>query len=46
MRKQYEQLKARAGAKPAVVAIARRLLLRARRMLLDGRAYVAEPVAA
>jgi transposase len=46
MRKQYEQLKARAGAKRAIVAVARRLLLRARRMLLDGRAYVAEPVAA
>jgi transposase len=46
MRKQYEQLKARCGAKRAIVAIARRLLLRARRMLLDGRAYVAEPVAA
>ena len=46
MRKQYEQIKARAGAKRAIVAVARRLLLRARRMLLDGRAYVAEPVAA
>ena len=46
MRSQYEQLKARAGAKRAVVVVARRLLLRARRMLLDGRAYVAEPVAA
>jgi transposase len=46
MRKRYEQLKARAGAKRAIVAVARRLLLRARWMLLDGRAYVAEPVAA
>jgi transposase len=46
MRKQYEQIKARAGAKRAIVAVARRLLLRAGRMLLDGRAYVAEPVAA
>jgi transposase len=46
MRKQYEQIKARAGVKRAIVAVARRLLLRARRMLLDGRAYVAQPVAA
>ena len=46
MRKQYEQLKARAGAKRAIVAIARLLLLRARRMLLDQRAYVAELAAA
>jgi transposase len=46
MRKQYEEIKARAGAKRAIVAVARRLLLRARRMLLDGRAYVAQPVAA
>jgi transposase len=45
MRKQYDELKARAGAKRAIVAIARRLLLRARRVLLDGRAYVVEPVA-
>ena len=46
MRRQYEGLKVRAGAKRAIIAVARRLLLRARRMLLDGRAYVAEPVAA
>jgi transposase len=46
MRKQYKQIKARAGAKRAIVAVSRRLLLRARRMLLDGRAYVAQPVAA
>lgn len=45
-RKKYEQLKARAGAKRAIVAIARRLLLRAGWMPLDRRAYVAELVAA
>lgn len=46
VRKQYEQLKAGAGAKRAIVAVARRLLLRARRVLLDRRAYVAESAAA
>lgn len=42
MRKKYDEIKARAGAKRAIVAIARRLLLRARRMLLDGRTYAVE----
>lgn len=46
VRQQYEQLKAWAGAKRAIAAVARRLLLRARRMLLDKRAHVAELVAA
>ncbi len=45
MRKQYEQIKARSGAKRAIVAVARKLLLRARRMLLDGRVYVLEQAA-
>ena len=45
VRKQYEQMKARAGAKRAIVAVARKLLLRARRMLLDGRSYVLEQAA-
>lgn len=35
----YERLKARCGAKRAIVAIARRLLLRARRILLDQKPY-------
>jgi transposase len=39
MREKYERLKARAGAKRAIVAVARVLLLRTRRMLLDGRPY-------
>lgn len=42
MRKKYEQIKGRAGAKRAIVAIARRLLLCARRMLLDRQTYVVE----
>jgi transposase len=40
MREKYERIKARAGAKLAIVAIARTLLLRSRRILLDGRPYV------
>jgi transposase len=39
MRIKYEKIKARAGAKRAIVAIARNLLLRIRRMLLDNRSY-------
>lgn len=39
-RESYERLKQRAGAKRAIVAVARKLLLTWRRMLLDGRAYV------
>lgn len=35
----YENLKFRCGAKKAIVAVARRLLLRCRRVLLDGRPY-------
>lgn len=40
MREKYEGLKARAGAKRAIVAIARNLLLRLRRMLLNQQPYV------
>lgn len=40
MRKKYEQLKMRAGAKRAIVAVARNLLLRMRRMLLDEKLYI------
>jgi transposase len=39
MREKYEGIKARAGAKRAIVAIARHLLLRCRRMLLDKQSY-------
>ena len=44
MRKRYEQIKARAGGKRAIVAIARKLLLCIRRLLLDNRPYVFESV--
>jgi transposase len=39
MREKFERIKARSGAKRAIVAIARTLLLRARRLLLDGNHY-------
>lgn len=39
MRIKYEKIKARAGAKRAIVAVARILILRIRRMILDGQAY-------
>jgi transposase len=39
MAEKYESIKARSGAKRAIVAIARTLLLRTRRMLLDGNPY-------
>ena len=39
MREKYERIKVRSGGKRAIVAIARTLLLRMRRMLLDGQAY-------
>ena len=44
MRKKYEQIKARAGAKRAIVAVSRKLILCIRRLLLDNRPYVFEPV--
>jgi len=40
MREKYDRIKIRSGGKRAIVAIARTLLLRMRRMLLDGQAYV------
>ena len=39
MRAKYDRIKIRSGGKSAIVAIARTLLLRMRRMLLDGQAY-------
>jgi transposase len=39
LREIYENLKTRRGAKRAIVAVARRLLLRARRVLLDKQPY-------
>jgi transposase len=44
MRKRYEQIKARAGGKRAIVAVSRKLLLCIRRLLLDHRPYEYEPV--
>ena len=44
MRKKYEQIKARAGGKRAIVAISRKLILCIRRLLLDNRLYEYEPV--
>ena len=40
MRERYEKIKVRAGGKRAIVAIARQLLIRMRRKLLDGTQYV------
>ena len=40
MQEKYDKLKARAGGKRAIVAIARQLLIRMRRILLDGTQYV------
>lgn len=40
MRDKYEGIKVRAGSKRAIIAIARILLLRTRRMLLDGQPYI------
>jgi transposase len=40
MREKYERIKTRAGSKRAIIAIARTVLLRTRRMLLDGQPYV------
>jgi ABC-type polar amino acid transport system ATPase subunit len=45
MREKYERIKIRAGGKRAVVAIARTLLLRMRRMLLDKQAYALQRAA-
>jgi transposase len=40
MREKYDGLKARCGSKRAIVAIARTVLLRTRRMLIDRKPYV------
>jgi transposase len=40
MHEKYERIKARSGGKRAIVAIARTLLIRMRRLLLDGLPYV------
>lgn len=45
MRIKYEKIKARAGAKRAIVAVARNLLLRIRRIILDCRPYVFKEIA-
>ena len=39
MAQKYERIKARAGGKRAIVAVAHNLLLRIRRILLDGVPY-------
>ena len=45
MREKYDRIKVRAGGKRAVVAIARMLLLRIRRILIDQRPYLVGVVA-
>ena len=45
MREKYERIKARAGAKRAIVAVARNLLLCSRRMLLNAEEYQADRAA-
>jgi transposase len=45
MREKYDRIKVRSGRKRAIVAIARTLLLRMRRMLLDGQAYALQKAA-
>lgn len=40
IREKYERIKVRAGGKRAIIAIARTLLLRTRRMLIDNQPYV------
>jgi transposase len=46
MREKYDRLKSKSGGKRAIVAIARTLLIRMRRMLLDNNPYVIGLVAA
>jgi hypothetical protein len=46
VKKIYEQLKARAGAKRAIVAVARKLLLSTRRMLIDKQVWRSASAAA
>ncbi len=44
MRRRYEQIKSRAGGKRSIVAVSRKLILCIRRLLIDNRPYVFEPV--
>jgi transposase len=46
MREKYDKLKSRSGGKRAIVAVARILLIRMRRLLLDNNPYVVGLVAA
>jgi transposase len=46
MREKYDRLKSRSGGKRAIVAVARALLIRMRRILLDNEPYVIELIAA
>jgi transposase len=46
MQEKYDRLKSRSGGKRAIVAVARTLLIRMRRMLLDNEPYVIGLVAA
>jgi len=46
MREKYDKLKSRSGGKRAIVAVARTLLIRMRRLLLDNNPYVVGLVAA
>jgi transposase len=46
MQEKYERLKVRSGGKRAIVAVARTLLIRMRRMLLDNEPYVIGLIAA
>jgi ABC-type uncharacterized transport system YnjBCD ATPase subunit len=39
MREKYDRLKSRSGGKRAIVAVARTLLIRMRRLLLDNEPY-------
>ena len=45
MREKYDRIKIHSGGKRAIVAIARTLLLRMRRMLLDGQVYALQRAA-
>jgi transposase len=45
VREKYDRLKSRSGGKRAIVAVARTLLIRMRRMLLDNNPYVVGLVA-
>jgi len=46
MREKYDRLKSRSGGKRAIVAVARTLLIRMRRLLLDNNPYVVGLIAA